>query len=463
VGKDRLVRFWDVASGGERASCQLSGDPLALALSPDGNVLATGGYGNRLALCADRGRGRPTTELPVSWTVRALAFTPSGSQLVAACDSGMLRVWDVGPGGDNVRPYRTLRRGRGKGRAAVFARRGALLVTASEEDGTVEFWDPRRLGGCETIPSLPPGISDVALSPDGRAASSHGGQVCLLDLEHRRIERLLPIPAGGFGLAFAPDGRTVAASADDQVRLWDVASDRQILTLDHGACVKALAFSPTGGLVATAGADGTARLWHLPSGALCKTCVAHSGCSLALAFAPDGRTLAVAGSSHSVAVGLWDPSTGEGRGSLTDPGSAFTHGRSGPPASPSGEPGLSIGAVAFAADGATLAAGCSDGVIRLWDVSSGELRLTLSGHTDTVRRLAFAADGRTLASLGHDNVLNLWHLGTGQQLFTLDTQGPEPQGLAFSGDGRLLVAGGRPLGNAGPSSLLLWRAEPAGP
>jgi WD40 repeat protein len=189
--------------------------------------------------------------------------------------------------------------------------------------------------------------------------------------------------------------------------------------------------------------------------------VAHSGCSLGLAFAPDGRTLAVAGSSHSVAVGLWDPFTGDGRGELTDPGSA--RGRSGPTASPSGEPGLSISAVAFAADGATLAAGCSDGVIRLWDVSSGELRLTLSGHTDTVRHLAFAPDGRTLASRGHDNVLNLWHLGTGQQLFALDTHGQEPQGLAFSGDGRLLVAGGRALGPAGPSSLLMWRAELAGP
>jgi WD40 repeat protein len=119
--------------------------------------------------------------------------------------------------------------------------------------------------------------------------------------------------------------------------------------------------------------------------------------------------------------------------------------------------------MAFSANGTTLAAACSDGIIRLWDVSSGDLRLTLSGHTETVTRLAFAADGRTLASLGNDNVLNLWHLGTGQRLFSLDSPRNELQGLAFSGDGRLLVAGGRPPGNGCPSSLLLWRAEPAGP
>jgi WD40 repeat protein len=463
LGKDRMARFWDLASGAEDGCCRCPYDPLALALSPDGKVLVMGGYGHRLALCADRGRGGPATELPVSGVVRALAFAPCGSRLAAVCGSGMVRLWDLGADGREARACRTIRRGAGSGRAAVFARRGTLLVTAYEEDGTVEFWDPRRLRGCETIASLPPGVAGVALSPDGRAASGHGGQVCLLDLEKRRIARVLPIPVGAFGLAFSPDGRTVAATVDHRVRLWDVASDRPVLTLDHGACVTAVAFSPTGGLVATAGDDGTARLWQLPSGALHKTCAAHSGSCHGLAFAPDGRTLAVAGSGHRITVGLWDPSTGEHRGGLTDPGPAAARRPTAPAAPPPGEPCLHVGAVAFSADGATLAGGCSDGVIRLWDVPSGELRPRLSGHTEQVGWLAFTPDGRTLASLGHDNVLYLWHLGTGQRLFTLDTQGQKLQGLAFSRDGRLLVAGGRPAANAGPSSLLLWRAEPARP
>jgi WD40 repeat protein len=118
--------------------------------------------------------------------------------------------------------------------------------------------------------------------------------------------------------------------------------------------------------------------------------------------------------------------------------------------------------VAFSPDGATLAAGCSDGVIRLWDVVSGDLRLTFSGHVGTVRRLAFAPDGRTLASLGDDHTLKLWHLATGQQLFTLTTQAERLEDLAFSRDGRRLVAG-LTTGGDGPSSLLIWRAEPASP
>src|SRR5262249_50502377 len=103
VQADKSARVWDCANGARVAYCSCPAKLLALALSPDGYTLAMGGYGTHVALCADRGQGKPTTELPVSWPVRALAFAPSGSQLVAACDSGMLCAWDVSPGGREAR------------------------------------------------------------------------------------------------------------------------------------------------------------------------------------------------------------------------------------------------------------------------------------------------------------------------------------------------------------------------
>jgi WD40 repeat protein len=469
VGEDGTARTWDVATGAERARRSCPCEPLGLALSADGKLLATGGYGARVSLWTEA--GEPRADLQVSWTVRALAFAPSGTQLVAACDSGMLCVWDVAPDGRAARLSKVLRRGGGKGRAAVFARRGALLVTASEDEGTVEFWDPARLGGCEVIPSLPPDVTDVALSSRHRAATSHSGvAVCLLDLEGRRIERTLALPAGVevFGVALSSDGRIVAAAcADTQARLWEVATGRQILALAHGARVNAVAFSPAGGLVATAGAKGTARLWELPSGALRQSWAAQTGAAhapaLCLAFAGDGRTLAVGGSAHAMTVTLWDPATGARQGELRDRGPGATRPSSPPKAPPAGEHAFSVDAVAFSPDGATVVAACSDGVIRLWEVSSGELRRRFSGHVGAVRGLAFAPDGRTLASLGDDKTVKLWHPGTGQQLFTLATHTDRLAGLAFAGDGRLLVAGGRTQNGAGPSALLLWRGEAARP
>src|SRR5262249_19558245 len=103
AGQDRIVRFWEVASGAEKAYCVCPANLLGLALPSAGKPLATGGYGAHVSLGTPDSTGRPTANLPVSWTVRALAFAPSGSQLVAACDSGMLRIWDVATDGRDAR------------------------------------------------------------------------------------------------------------------------------------------------------------------------------------------------------------------------------------------------------------------------------------------------------------------------------------------------------------------------
>jgi WD40 repeat protein len=470
---DRTAKFWDPASGNEKArwGCPPSLVSLStLALSPDGKTAAMGGYGSTVSLWSTVDPAAARIDLAVPFSVRALAFAPSGSQLVAAGGPGMFSVWDVNPETRDARLVRTVRWAGGSGRAAVFARRGELLVTASEEDGTVQFWDPARLAGCERIPSLPPGVSDVALSLDGKTAWCYAGdQPILLGLVDRRIERTLPrMPGGAHKVALSPDGRTVAATYwDGYARLWDVASGRQVRPLDHRARVFAVAFSPAGGLVATAGEDGAARLWEVPSGAPHKSCAASTGAArgraLCLAFTRDGRTLAVGGSAHAMTVSLWDPATGARRGELTDMGPGAARPHSAPKAPAAREHTCHVNAVAFAPDGATLAAGCSDGVVRLWEVQSGKLRHTFSGHVGPVHYLAFAPDGRTLASLGADNALRLWHPGTGQQLFTLAAPSEALGGLAFSGDGRVLVAGSRARNGTGPSALLLWRAKPAGP
>jgi WD40 repeat protein len=389
VGKDdRLAKVWDVATGKEAARCNAPTYLRSVALSADGKTAAMSGYGSHVSLWPIDPPG-PRVDLGVAFSVVAVAFAPSGSQLVATGGPGMFSVWDVDAAGGNARPVRTIRWGGGNGRAAVFARRGALLVTASEEDGAVQFWDPARLHGSDAISPLAADVTDVALSQVGRAASAHNwpGEVCFLDLANRRVERTLSVrperpslglpdnqrSAGPSAVACSPDGQTVAVGCfDHRVRLWDFASGRQVLALDHGASVRAVALSATGGLLATAGGNGEVRLWELPSGALHATCATQAD-PHCLAFAADGRTVAVGGSADRFAVDLWDPSLGTPQRRLSDASSQLA-------TAPHTDAMLHVAAVAFSADGATLAAGCNNGSIRLWDVASGELRRTLSGH-----------------------------------------------------------------------------------
>ncbi|MCL1463018.1 WD40 repeat domain-containing protein, partial [Argonema galeatum] len=69
-----------------------------------------------------------------------------------------------------------------------------------------------------------------------------------------------------------------------------------------------------------------------------------------------------------------------------------------------------VWSVAFSPDGQTLASGSDDKTIKLWDIRSGQLKTTLTGHSDDVNSVAFSPDGQTLASGSDDKTIKLWRI-----------------------------------------------------
>ena len=237
--------------------------------------------------------------------------------------------------------------------------------------------------------------------------------------------------------AFTPDGRTlVTGSQDETLHVWNVSTGQQLYARTvEGCAFDDVAINPDGHTFAdvcnagqsySGAPEGTliTELRDATNGNVLRTLPPRPSTFGAMAYTPDGRALILPTSDTTLT--MWDLSTGAVIRTLSS--APATAAASAPAASAStnstSTDSTFIGDIVFSTDGKTLAAGIEPNTIDLWDVASGQLLRTLSGHTDSVTGVAFSADGKTLVSGSDDNTIKLWDVATGKLLKSLGTVNP---------------------------------------
>lgn len=444
---------------------ECSHPPVACQLSPDGKFIAGSGYrkglrsGPNSILFWDVTSRSPHDPIPIEgkYIASVLAFSPNGKFLATCCTDDKVRIWDLAA----RQEVRQLPAEARNVHGMSFSPDGTRLVSCGNnpvfesEDTPLVLWD---VASGERLWQIqgPRGLASVMFLADGKtiaAGAVEPGSVTLYDAATGAQKAVLR--PGGRRLTLSPDGKILAIVCTPTaaevpggyqdfsvICLWDLARGKALRTLvGHPGAITGLAFSPDGKTLASGGGGGLGGLivfWDVATGKRLHPQPGHALAVLDVAFAPDGKTVASRGDEQTVR--LWDPATGkEGRSIPTLSGRRHVPSELGR----TNFPGLS-----YSPDGKAIAAPIAWGnSVGLWDADSGRQLLEFKGHRIWVNCVAFAPDGKSVASGDMHGIVRVFDPITGGERHCLDFQPPgirsrfHIDSLAFSPDSRTLAVG----------------------
>jgi RNA polymerase sigma factor (sigma-70 family) len=505
---DGVACFEDIASGKELLRRQFSSDVLpTFALAPNGETVAIAPGANTWKFYLWNWKTEEPREIKVPRRpLYCLCFSPD-SKTLAGCGQmeSWLDLWDVG-GGEIVRTIDMSKEAVSASDLA-FSPDGKLLAVADSGNGKnfsggLYLWDLERGRYFRQLPTPGEQVLFTNFSRDGRwiAATTTGGVRVWEVRTGRAVADNEATHCGSLTrIAVSSKGLVTTASFDHTVRIWDAATGRQRLKLDHDQPVENVILTPDGTNVVTA-TGTTLRFWDLLNGKELKRLPGQKryATGRAMGFTPDGRRLLSWADYRSLRT--WDVQTGKVlREHTIPPGAA---GRSsiemdrererlmmqlGPCCfSPNGEylilsllgefrvfetatgkewqsipsKGWRVSSLALSSDGRSFLASMEGSgtqskhhTVSLWELATGKLRRSWSLPGDSAEPVALSHDGRFLAvGLSASPVeIRLFNVGDTRAVLTLSGFAGKPTLLSFSPDDRLLVSG------MDDTSALVWQ------
>ncbi len=383
AGHEPVIRMWDVATG--QLLTTLIGhnrEVNALAMSPDGALLASSETGNSSVYLWDLGVNMHTRQVLHGYRnwVNRVAFHPELPLLAGASSDGKVHLWDAATG-QYIHMFRGFENN--DNLSLAFGREPATegsLMALGGADHTIRLWPVHLQGG--TVTWVQPPIILRTAGEIHAVTFSHDGQFVI---------------SGGY---------------DGAVRLWHSQTGQCLHTfhIEGDPRIKDVVMSADGQIIAAGSHNSTVTLWQVRTGER-RHLHGHTEWAWTVAFHPGGQSLA--SGSFDRTVRLWDVNTGQLQQVLPQDSSL-------------------IQALAFSPDGAFLAAGTGEATIYLWDTRTLAqspatpiaLAHKLQGHTNTIQNLTFSSDSLLLASCSLDGAAKVWNMHTGKCLYTLHAPGP---------------------------------------
>ncbi len=356
--EDKSVHRWDLAgNGGDAAFHGHHGFVHGVAFGPDGDLAASGSQDGTVKLWPAAAPDSQVTFRNSAGWVGTLAFAPDGRR-IASAHNGNVRIWDPRTGEELRRIM--ARRGLLAHIALAFTPSGSTLVASGPGHSlnlwNTATWERRSLEG-QTSPA-----SDAAFSSNGAvlATSHEDGTIRLWDVARGTSVRTLSGHSGGAkAVSFAFDGRHIASAGEDKtVRVWVVATGEQRAGLTgHVTGIQDLAFAPDGLHITSVGGEyhgatpAEVKLWDWSSGREVGEFRGHTGLVTAVAYFQNGRRLATASDDRTIKI--WDVETKEDVLTLR----GHTSG---------------VVSLAISRDGRQIASGSIDYTARIWTIDSPE-------------------------------------------------------------------------------------------
>ncbi|GAB4276341.1 MAG: AAA-like domain-containing protein [Oscillatoriaceae cyanobacterium] len=329
---------------------------------------------------------------------------------------------------------------------------GKLIATASD-DNTAKIWAADGTPIATLNHSGP--VRSVAWSPDSKilATGSYDDTIKIWNIDQinaGRVEERNPTPIVEqrnptqtiqaqqdkiTSIAISPDGQTIAsAGANGTVKLWTIQGQLKFELKAHQGWVNGIAISPDGSTLATAGSDQTAKIWNLKAAAKGNspqplTLTGHTNSVYSVSFSPDGERLATASNDNTAKI--WNLKAAA-NGQVGANGHSPLHTLSGHSSS--------VRSIAWSPDGKLIATASYDQTVKIWK-QNGELLDTLKGHSAGAYSVSFSPNGSYIATASVDETVRLWSLNP-KMPNTLPRSSAAIRSVSFGPGGKLIATGG---------------------